>query len=79
MGLPRKPSQTPYEYDDSIKPHLDQAQQEMDMLTDDFVSARYSSHPVDQERERQVRARWKRVRAAVRSLGKKRHQQQDDQ
>jgi hypothetical protein len=77
-GLPRKPSQTPYEYDDSIKPHLDQAQQEMDMLTDDFVSARYSSHLVDRARESQVRARWKRVRAAVRALGKKRRKQQQD-
>jgi hypothetical protein len=78
VGLPRKPSQTPYEYDDSIRPHLDQAQQEMDMLTDDFVDARYSPHPVDHERESQIRARWKRVKAAVRTLGKKHRQQQQD-
>jgi hypothetical protein len=77
-GLPRRPWQTPYEYDDSIRPHLDQAQQEMDMLTDDFVSARYSPHPIDRERESQVRARWKRVRDAVRALGKRHHPQEQD-
>jgi hypothetical protein len=67
-GFPRGPSQTPYEYDDSLQPHLEQAQQEMDLLTGDFVEARYSHHPIDQEREGQVRTRWKRVRAAVRAL-----------
>ncbi len=68
QGFPRRHSQTPYEYDDTLAPHLPQARQEMDQLTEDFVEARYSPHPIDREREREVRTRWKRVRDAVRAL-----------
>jgi hypothetical protein len=71
QGFRRKDSQTPYEYDATLEPHLSQAQQEMGLLTDDFVEARYSPHPIDQKREKEVRTRWKAVRAAVRALGRK--------
>jgi hypothetical protein len=71
QGFRRKDSQTPYEYDASLEPHLPQAQQEMGLLTDDFVEARYSPHPVSRKKEKEVRARWKEVRAAVRALGRK--------
>ncbi len=71
QGFRRKDSQTPYEYDATLEPHLPQAQQEMGLLTDDFVEARYSPHPIDQEKEKEARARWKEVRAAVRALGRK--------
>ena len=67
-GLPRRQSQTPYEYDETIKPHLKNTQKEMDLLTEDFVEARYSQHPIEEARERQTRTRWKRVRAAIRAL-----------
>ncbi|MBN1814141.1 MAG: DUF4129 domain-containing protein [Anaerolineae bacterium] len=70
-GFRRKDSQTPYEYDASLEPHLPQAQQEMGLLTDDFVEARYSPHPIDREKEKEARARWKEVRAAVRALKQK--------
>jgi len=70
-GFRRKDSQTPYEYDAALEPHLPQAQQEMGLLTDDFVEARYSSHTVDREKEKEARARWKEVRAAVRALRRK--------
>jgi hypothetical protein len=70
-GFRRKDSQTPYEYDATLEPHLPQAQQEMGLLTEDFVKARYSPHPIDREKEKEVRTRWKEVRAAVRALGRK--------
>jgi hypothetical protein len=70
-GFRRKDSQTPYEYDATLEPHLPQAQQEMGLLTDDFVEARYSPHPIDREKEKEVRARWKKVRTALRALGQK--------
>jgi hypothetical protein len=70
-GFRRKESQTPYEYDASLEPHLPQAQREMGLLTDDFVEARYSSHAVDREKEKESHARWKEVRTAVRALGRK--------
>jgi hypothetical protein len=68
QGFRRKDSQTPYEYDAVLEPNLPQAQQEMNLLTDDFVEARYSPHAIDHEREREVRARWERVKAALRTL-----------
>jgi hypothetical protein len=71
QGFRRKDSQTPYEYDAALESHLPQAQQEMGLLTDDFVEARYSPHPIDHEREREVRTRWGRVKAALRALKKK--------
>jgi hypothetical protein len=71
-GFRRKESQTPYEYDAALEPHLPQARREMELLTDDFVEARYSSHAVDREKEKAVRTRWREVRAAVRALGRKR-------
>jgi hypothetical protein len=71
QGFRRKDSQTPYEYDTTLEPHLPQAQQEMELLTDDFVKARYSPHPIDREKEKEARARWKKVRAAVRALNQR--------
>jgi hypothetical protein len=72
QGFLRKNSQTPYEYGAALEPHLPQARQEMGLLTDDFVEARYSPHSIDREKEKEARARWKKVRAAVRALGQKR-------
>ncbi|MFL7792254.1 MAG: DUF4129 domain-containing protein [Anaerolineae bacterium] len=71
QGFRRKDSQTPYEYNAALEPHLPQAQQEMGLLTDDFVEARYSPHPIDREKEKEVRTRWERVKAALRALKKR--------
>jgi hypothetical protein len=68
QGFPRRRAQTPNEYDDTLRPHLPEAQQEMNRLTQDFVEARYSKHPVGREREKQVRTRWQQVKAALRAL-----------
>jgi len=68
QGFPRRRAQTPLEYDGTLRPHLPEAQQEMSRLTQDFVEARYSKHPVDREREKQVRTRWQQVKAALRAL-----------
>jgi hypothetical protein len=68
QGFPRRRAQTPHEYNGTLRPHLPEAQQEMNRLTQDFVEARYSKHPVDREREKQVRTRWQQVKAALRAL-----------
>jgi hypothetical protein len=68
QGFPRRRAQTPHEYDGTLRPHLPEAQQEMGRLTRDFVEARYSTHPVDREKEKQVRTRWQQVKAALRAL-----------
>jgi hypothetical protein len=67
-GYPRDQSQTPYEYDTDLGPNVPQVEVELDRLTDAFVEVRYSEHEVDKEREERVRADWKRIRAALRSL-----------
>jgi hypothetical protein len=72
-GFRRRESQTPNEYNTIMAPHLPTAQPEMGMLTDDFVEARYSTHPIDSKRERKVRTRWKKVRAAIQTLKQKKH------
>jgi hypothetical protein len=68
LGLSRRRAQTPHEYDATLGPHIDQAQQELTQLTHAFVEARYSRHPFDRERDRQVRTRWQRVKSALRAL-----------
>ena len=68
QGFPRQRAQTPHEYDAALGPHLPEAQQEMGLLTDTFVEARYSRHAFDREQDRQVRTVWQRIKAALRAL-----------
>jgi hypothetical protein len=68
LGFPRHRSQTPDEYGHTIVPHLEGAEKEMITLTQSFVEARYSQHAFDRLQDRQVRARWRQVKAALRAL-----------
>lgn len=68
QGVPRRPTQTPYEYTASLTPHLSQAEEEVDQLTEAFVEARYSRHEIDRERAQIVRAIWHRIREALRGI-----------
>jgi len=67
-GFPRGRAQTPDEYDAALGPQLPEARQEMGLLTQTFVEARYSRHTFDREQDRQVQGVWKRVKAALRAL-----------
>jgi hypothetical protein len=67
-GYPRRAPQTPLEYGEVLKPNLPDAQQEMDLLTQAFVEARYSQHSIAPDRVGRVRATWRRVIEALRSL-----------
>jgi hypothetical protein len=67
-GLPRRRAQTPHEYEGALNPHLPEAQQNLTQLTEAFVEARYSLHAFDRKHDRQARAHWKRVRAALQAL-----------
>jgi hypothetical protein len=68
QGFPRHRSQTPHEYDAALEPHLPEAQQEMTLLTQAFVEARYSQHTIDRKQEKRVRADWQQVKAALRAI-----------
>ncbi len=50
VGLPRKPSQTPYEYSHSLTNDLPETDEDVSALTDAFVEARYSRHEINDER-----------------------------
>jgi hypothetical protein len=69
-GFPRRPPQTPYEYDVDLEPNLPEAGEEMGLLTEAFVEVRYSRHVVDPQLARRARAYWRRVRAVLRALRK---------
>ncbi len=71
QGYPRRGSETPYEYDETLGPKLPEARQDLTSLTQAFVEARYSPQTFDREQDRRVRAIWKRVRAALQALRRK--------
>lgn len=68
VGFPRRPPQTPYEYDADLEPNLPEGGEEMGLLTEAFVEARYSQHVVEPRRAQRARAYWRRVRAALRAM-----------
>jgi len=65
-GLPRGPSQTPSEYAASLGAALPTADEDIDSLTDTFVEARYSRHPILPEEANRVKTVWERIRKAMR-------------
>jgi len=68
LGFPRHRAQTPYEYEQSLGPHLDKAQQDMGRLTRVFVEARYSTHPMGWEEEKTARTWWQNIKTTLRAL-----------
>ncbi|MHB8625222.1 MAG: DUF4129 domain-containing protein [Aggregatilineales bacterium] len=67
-GIPRTPIQTPYEYSETLKPALPDDKEALDNLTDAFVEARYSRHPIAPDHARQVQSNWKRLQQALRAI-----------
>jgi hypothetical protein len=78
QGYPRYHAQTPREYDAALEPHLPQAQEEMALLTEAFLEARYSQHPIDHEYARRVQDDWERVKAALRALKRKKEESAEE-
>ncbi|MGE5225031.1 MAG: DUF4129 domain-containing protein [Omnitrophica WOR_2 bacterium] len=69
-GIPRALSQTPLEYEQSLKANLPEAQEDVGSMTEAFVEARYSRHEINDERASTVRQYWDRVRRALRTRKK---------
>jgi len=67
-GFTRGAAQTPHEFDAVLTPRLSEGQSDLHRLTDTFVEARYSRHPVSEAHARQAQANGQRVRAALRRL-----------
>jgi hypothetical protein len=65
-GQPRKPSQTPHEYEASLQGRYPELEPDLHDLTDAFVTARYSPRSIGQEDVEAVKPLWERIKAALR-------------
>lgn len=68
QGFPRRPAQTPAEYEVTLAPNLPAAREDMRLLTQAFVEAHYSQHSVEPADARRVRLSWQQVKQALRAL-----------
>jgi len=64
-GLPRHPSQTPYEYARFIEPGLIEQTEAVTDMTEEFLDARYSHHEVTSEQASRVKRAWDRLRKVL--------------
>lgn len=64
-GAPRRPDQTPLEYAARLRSELPEVEAELGELTGEFVEARYSQHPISDEKASLVREVWERIRPAI--------------
>jgi hypothetical protein len=69
-GLPRQPSQTPFEYAQRLEKDLPEVGDELQSLTGAFVEARYSRHAISTDSAKLVRHYWGRIKHALRTRQK---------
>ncbi len=65
-GLPRKASQTPYEYAASLEQAFPEMDEDLEALTTAFVTARYSRSKINETQAGLVKQYWDRIRKAIR-------------
>jgi len=70
-GLPRRPSETPYEYENDLTTSLPESEEDLAGLTDSFMEARYSQHPISAQVADLVRRHWEHVRQALQARREK--------
>ena len=68
QGIPRSPDQTPYEYENILDSTVPDAQAEVAALTEAFVEAHYSEHPVDAEQANDVQNHWQQLRRTLQQI-----------
>jgi len=61
-GLPRRSSETPYEYENDLNASVPEADEDVAALTEAFVEARYSRHPITAKAAEAVRRHWELLR-----------------
>ena len=65
-GIHRKAGQTPYQYSQELAHNLPDVTPEVSDLTEAFVEARYSQHPVEEEKISPLHREWERIKNAFR-------------
>ncbi|MBN1427642.1 MAG: DUF4129 domain-containing protein [Anaerolineae bacterium] len=66
QGLGRQENQTPYEYEVVLEQHIPAAEPDITRITEAFVEARYSRHPVGENDAAAIRETWLRLRSTLR-------------
>lgn len=70
QGLDRKPAQSPAEYATTLESTLPTAQEDIHSLTDGFMEARYSNHPITANESNIVKSAWGHIRRALQTQRK---------
>ncbi len=75
QNLGRPPSATPQEYRNMLSKEVPEITEELDELTQAFIEARYSEHPMSEEEASNVKEAWRQIK---RLLGLHRRHQRSD-
>lgn len=71
-GMPRQPYQTPYEYAEDMRQVLTASEQpleaDLEVMTEQFVEARYSRHEITPQQVGWVRQSWEHIKRFLRNL-----------
>jgi hypothetical protein len=67
-GLPRRPAQTPLEYQNNLSANLTAAHDDLELLTGAYMEARYSQHAVSRQTANLAHDLWERLKRALRAL-----------
>jgi hypothetical protein len=70
-GMARTVAQSPEEFCYTVAQHLVEGHDAWDALTEDFVEARYSLHPIQLEQVTRARSNWRLTRGAIRDATKR--------
>lgn len=66
-GLERRTSQTPYKYQQQLVQNLPELEEDLSGLTETFLDARYSDHPVEEPAATQASSLWEHIKAVLRA------------
>jgi hypothetical protein len=64
-GQPRRPAQTPYEYEAELDRALPELEPDLSGLTGAFITARYSPQPVEPEEAHAAKSFWQRIKETL--------------
>jgi hypothetical protein len=67
-GIPRAPTQTPDEYRRLLDASIPEAALDFNTITENFMVARYSRKPIDEESARVVEKTWARLKKVIKKI-----------
>lgn len=68
QGIPRRPGETPYRYSPRLGAALEEAKDDTERLTEEFVAIHYGQQQVDAESLPQFQTLWDRIRKAIEEI-----------